>query len=347
MSILGLRFGKSQELPTEQESGMDYVCSSMRKAYVELEGLQTATSSSRVNAMEADHWFVQRMLITCVAVVIAKNLVFGICGMIVGIWGRQNKRRGFLYTILRILLLSLLEAWGVEMVVRGCWTMVMRGPTRGMRDMVVWLAGICAEAAGAVLGTVTVKGSGGVVGGVWDAIGGWNDVVGLTGFGVGVGVWLVGKAGMETALKVMCGPVGRVLAVVGIVVALPFGILLALGLLLVCALQLAGLSEAAHPLRHVLTALLCNGGFVIAALPFRIAWRRVVTGSRTKRIRDHIREPLQVTDREAAMRFAASHLDWILRSAPAAWHFWAYADAFFRRAESPETTLDLEDQQPA
>lgn len=42
--------------------------------------------------------------------------------------------------------------------------------------------------------------------------------------------------------------------------------LLALGLLLLSALQLAGLSEAAHPLRHVLPALLCNGGFVIAAL---------------------------------------------------------------------------------
>ncbi len=76
---------------------------------------------------------------------------------------------------------------------------------------------------------------------------------------------------------------------------------------------------------------------------FFAVWLDPATGRRKLRIR----EPLQVTDREAAMRFAATHFDWMLRTAPAAWHFWAYADAFFRRAESPETTLDLEDQQPA
>ena len=76
---------------------------------------------------------------------------------------------------------------------------------------------------------------------------------------------------------------------------------------------------------------------------FFAVWLDPATGRRKLRIR----EPLQVTDREAAMRFAATHFDWMLRTAPAAWHFWAYADAFFRPAETPETTLDLEDQQPA
>ena len=76
---------------------------------------------------------------------------------------------------------------------------------------------------------------------------------------------------------------------------------------------------------------------------FFAVWLDPATGRRKLRIR----EPLQVTDREAAMAFAAAHLDWMLRTVPAAWHFWAYADAFFLSARSADTELDLEDQQSA
>ncbi|HWT16691.1 MAG TPA: hypothetical protein VN581_12975 [Patescibacteria group bacterium] len=76
---------------------------------------------------------------------------------------------------------------------------------------------------------------------------------------------------------------------------------------------------------------------------FFAVWLDPATGRRKLRIR----EPLHVTDREAAMHFAASHLDWMLRTVPAAWHFWAYADAFFLQAQSAATRLDLEDQQSA
>ncbi|HQW81094.1 MAG: hypothetical protein IPF83_00525 [Rhodanobacteraceae bacterium] len=76
---------------------------------------------------------------------------------------------------------------------------------------------------------------------------------------------------------------------------------------------------------------------------FFAVWLDPATGRRKLRIR----EPLSVTDRDTAMQFAASHFDWMLRTAPAAWHFWAYADAFFLQAPSADTELDLEDQQSA
>lgn len=76
---------------------------------------------------------------------------------------------------------------------------------------------------------------------------------------------------------------------------------------------------------------------------FFAVWLDPATGRRKLRIR----EPLQVGDRPAAMAFAAAHLDWMLRTAPAAWHFWAYADAFFLESRAADTQLDLEDQQSA
>lgn len=77
-------------------------------------------------------------------------------------------------------------------------------------------------------------------------------------------------------------------------------------------------------------ALLPTGMIKLAAkadvpIVFFAVWLDPATGRRKLRIR----EALQVTDRDAAMRFAAAHLDWMLATAPAAWHFWAYADAFF------------------
>ena len=41
---------------------------------------------------------------------------------------------------------------------------------------------------------------------------------------------------------------------------------MAFGLLALCGVQLAGLSESAHPFASVVPALLCNGAFVIVAL---------------------------------------------------------------------------------
>lgn len=76
---------------------------------------------------------------------------------------------------------------------------------------------------------------------------------------------------------------------------------------------------------------------------FFAVWLDPDTGRRKLRIR----EPLQVADRTAAMAFAAAHLDWMLRTAPAAWHFWAYADAFFRPTPADPTTLDVGDRQSA
>ena len=79
---------------------------------------------------------------------------------------------------------------------------------------------------------------------------------------------------------------------------------------------------------------------------FFAVWLDPATGRRKLRIR----EPLVVTDRDAAMRFAASHLDWMLATAPAAWHFWAYADAFFVDAGAAApvpVALEHEDAAPA
>lgn len=76
---------------------------------------------------------------------------------------------------------------------------------------------------------------------------------------------------------------------------------------------------------------------------FFAVWLDPATGRRKLRIR----EPLHVRDRTEAMTFAAAHLDWMLHTAPAAWHFWAYADAFFLQPRVSDTQLDLEDQQSA
>ena len=78
---------------------------------------------------------------------------------------------------------------------------------------------------------------------------------------------------------------------------------------------------------------------------FFAVWLDPASGRRKLRIC----EALQVTDRDAAMQCAAAHLDWMLRSAPAAWHFWAYADAFF--VDPPATagpvSVEVEDRAPA
>ena len=76
---------------------------------------------------------------------------------------------------------------------------------------------------------------------------------------------------------------------------------------------------------------------------FFAVWLDPETGRRKLRIR----EPLLVDDRDAAMRVAASHFDWMLATAPAAWHFWAYADAFFVNPVLAEGTLTAEDHDPA
>ncbi len=76
---------------------------------------------------------------------------------------------------------------------------------------------------------------------------------------------------------------------------------------------------------------------------FFAVWLDPATGRRKLRIR----EPIMVNDREATMRFAAEHFDWMLRTAPAAWHFWAYADAFFISAQKNDDALDVEDQSSA
>jgi lauroyl/myristoyl acyltransferase len=58
---------------------------------------------------------------------------------------------------------------------------------------------------------------------------------------------------------------------------------------------------------------------------FFAAWLDPSTGRRTLRIR----APLMVNDRDSAMAIATAHFDEMMATAPAAWHFWAYADAFF------------------
>ncbi|MBK6726415.1 MAG: hypothetical protein IPG63_04005 [Xanthomonadales bacterium] len=76
---------------------------------------------------------------------------------------------------------------------------------------------------------------------------------------------------------------------------------------------------------------------------FFAVWLDPASGRRKLRIR----EPLTVTDRDGAMRFAAAHLDWMLRTTPAAWHFWAYADAIFVAAERSVAVVDVEDRRSA
>jgi hypothetical protein len=92
-------------------------------------------------------------------------------------------------------------------------------------------------------------------------------------------------------------------------------------------------------------ALLPTGMIKIAEkakvpIVFFAVWIDLATGRRKLRIR----EALHVEDRDAAMRFAAGHLDWMLRQAPAAWHFWPYADAIFVQPETLPTPLPAEDR---